>query len=83
MITVGVKELKQQASELIRMVRSNGSEVQVTYHGRVVARIIPADAAPAEEGEQNWVDLDRLAEQIGRKTPAGASAQDTLEEGRR
>jgi prevent-host-death family protein len=40
MITVGIRELKQQASELVRMVRETGKEVQVTYHGQVVALLI-------------------------------------------
>ena len=30
MITVGIRELKQQTSELIRRVREEGSEIQVT-----------------------------------------------------
>ena len=41
MVTVGIRELKQQASELVRMVRETGEEVQVTYHGEVVALLIP------------------------------------------
>lgn len=41
MVTVGIRELKQQASELVRMVRETGKEVQITYHGGVVALLIP------------------------------------------
>ena len=41
MLTVGVRELKQQTSELIRRVREEGSEIQVTYRGEVVALLIP------------------------------------------
>jgi prevent-host-death family protein len=41
MVTVSVRELKQQASELVRMVRETGEEVQVMYRGQVVALLIP------------------------------------------
>ena len=39
-LSVGVRELKQHASKLIRMVRENKSEIQVTYRGVVVALLI-------------------------------------------
>jgi len=38
MVTVGVRELKQQASE---MVRETGNQVQVTYHGEVITLLLP------------------------------------------
>jgi prevent-host-death family protein len=84
MTTVGVRELKQRASELIRMVRENGSEVQITYHGKVVALLIPAEkvANPLEEGRA-WAELDHLAAEIGARWPEGVSAVETVSEGRR
>ncbi len=41
MVTVGNRELKQLASELVRMARETGKEVHVTYHGDVVALFFP------------------------------------------
>ena len=32
MVTVGVRELKQQTSELIRLVLETGSGIEITYH---------------------------------------------------
>lgn len=81
MLTVGVRELKQQASELIRRVRERGDEILVTHHGKVVARIIPVSPAP-EETAPAWDDLDRLAAEIGRRWPKGVSAADAVAEGR-
>ena len=81
MVTVGVRELKQQTSELIRRVREDGDEILVTHHGKVVARILPV--APAHEDARHlWEDLDRLAEEIGKRWPQGVSAVQALEEGR-
>ena len=82
MITVGIKELKQQASKLIRMVRTKGSEVQITYRGHLVALIVPVNEPPEEDGS-GWVDLDHLAAQIGDKWTAGVSAVEAVREGRR
>ncbi len=45
MVTVGIRELKQQASQLVRQVREDGNPVQITYHGKVVAMLIPVEQA--------------------------------------
>jgi prevent-host-death family protein len=49
MSLIGVRELRQQASEVIRCVREEGAEYVVTYQGRPVAIILPLDTARAEE----------------------------------
>jgi prevent-host-death family protein len=82
MVTVGIRELKQQTSELIRRVREKGDEILVTYHGEVVARIIPV-APSREETGRAWEALDRLAAEIGPRWPKGVSAADAVSEGRR
>jgi prevent-host-death family protein len=43
MKTIGVRELKQHTSRIIRSVREDGESFEVTYHGKVVARITPAE----------------------------------------
>jgi prevent-host-death family protein len=69
MVTVGIRELKQQASELIRLVRETGGQVQVTYHGKVVALLVPVNPATDAQAEKHaWDALDNLAAEI---TPAG------------
>ena len=84
MITVGVRELQQQASELVRLVRETGSQVQVTYRGKVVALLIPVERSREPEQEaQAWMELDRLAAEIGVRWPAGISAEQAVSEDRR
>lgn len=39
--TVGIRELRQEASRVIRYVEESGSEVEVTIQGRPAAVIIP------------------------------------------
>ena len=83
MVTVGVRELKEQASELIRLVREEGREVQVTYRGKVVALLIPVEHARRKEHEAAaWARLDHLAAEIGARWPNGVSAAEAVAEGR-
>jgi len=82
MVTVGIRELKQQASELVRLVRETGKEVQITYHGEVVALIIPVKPAKKDDAKA-WAKLDNLAAQIGARWPKGVSVADAVAEARR
>jgi prevent-host-death family protein len=84
MVTVGVRELKQQASELIRHVRETGGQVEVTYHGKVVALLVPVNPVLDSEGERRtWDKLDTLAVEIGAKWPKSVSAAQAVSEARR
>lgn len=84
MLTVGIRELKQQASELIRKVREEGTEVQITYHGKVVALLVPvADTDETEQEAKAWADIDLLAAEIGARWPKGLSAAQAISEDRR
>mgnify|MGYP001027964561 CR=1 FL=1 len=84
MLTIGIRELKQQVSEVLRRVRESGCEVQITYHGKVIALIVPANrAAGALEESRAWEELDQVAEAISARWPAGVSAAQAVSEARR
>ena len=83
MVTVGVRELKQQTSELIRMVRETGSEIQVTYHGQVVALLVPVNKPKSKNASRAWTQLDNLAAEISANWKTGVSAARAVSEGRR
>jgi prevent-host-death family protein len=83
MVTVGIRELKQQTSELIRLVRETGSEIQVTYHGQVVALLVPVNKAKSKSAERAWTQLDNLAAEISVNWKKGLSAAKAVSEGRR
>lgn len=62
MRTVGLRELRQEASELVRQVE-DGEEIEITVSGRPAARMVPA--AP-----KRWQRWDRVAELFtGRPDP--------------
>jgi prevent-host-death family protein len=82
MVTVGVRELKQQASELIRQVREDGLEFQVTYRGEVVALVVPVKKPRQTGVEDAWDQLDVLAAEIGARWPEGVTSVEAAAEGR-
>ncbi len=82
MLSVGVRELKQQTSELIRMVRETGSEIQVTYHGRVVALLVPVNKPKSKSNSKAWMQIDSLAAEISANWKRGVSVMQAVSEGR-
>jgi prevent-host-death family protein len=85
MRSVGIRELRERTSEIIRLVRDERAEVLVTHYGRPVARLLPvqSEPAPEEETAQVWAELDQLAVEIGARWPEGVSAAEAVAEGRR
>jgi prevent-host-death family protein len=85
MRSVGIRELRERTSEIIRWVRDEGQEIEVTYYGRVVARLVPAAPTLPDRDELSpvWTDLDQLAAEIGARWPADATAVEAVAEGRR
>jgi prevent-host-death family protein len=83
MITVGIRELKAQASDLVRQVRESGSPVLITYHGKAAAMLVAVEAPanPLEEAHA-WASLDELAAQIGQRWPEGLSAAQAVAQDR-
>ncbi len=87
MAIVGVRELREQASEVIRRVREEHVEYVVTYQGRPVAIILPLDTGRAEAEivassrkaiVANWEQYRRVADDIRRVWPSGVSTQDVI-----
>lgn len=62
MTTVGLRQLRQDASELVRRVE-NGEEVDITVAGRLAARLVPAT-------RQRWLTWDSVEDLFdGRPDP--------------
>ena len=85
MVSVGIRELRDRVSELVKQVREEGEIIEITYHGKSVARIVPVRSAPiqAQETSALWASLDELAAEIGASWPAGLSAADAVDAERR
>ncbi len=85
MENVTARELKQHTGMILREVREHGKEVVITYRGVPVARLVPTRSGEAAKKvlESVWMEMDRLAEEIGRKWPEGISAEKAVSEQRR
>ncbi len=85
MVQVGVRELKQRTSEILREVREKRQTIAITHRGRVIARLVPVQDADrtAEDVERLLAEVDELAEEIGKHWPSGLSAVDAVKEQRR
>ena len=84
MQTIGVRELRLRASEVLRQLRDEGAAFEVTYRGRVIARLVPVTSTPADRNiDEFWQSWDRLAREIAEAWPPGVSAIDAVREDRR
>ena len=84
MRAVGVRELKQRASELVRLVREEGEEIDVTLRGEVVARLVPVKPKLSPEQVQALMaEMDQVASEISAYWPEGVSAVEAVREERR
>lgn len=85
MASVDILELKARASAIVRGVQESGEAVEITDHGAVVARIVPARTEAEEQAEIDriWAEMDALAEEIGAAWPEGVSAVEAVREVRR
>ena len=91
---VGIRELKNDTSEILRAVREEKAEYVVTLHGKPVAVILPlADdwqevetaraAAAARAATDFWARWDTLGKDVKAQWRSDKSAVELIEEQRR
>lgn len=82
---IGVRELKQRANEILRLVREEQETFTVTYRGRVVAKLVPVEEISKEQTRTSaiWTQMDELAREIGANWPPEVSAAEAVKEQRR
>ena len=81
--TVGIRELKAKASEIVREVEESRTPVVITVRGREVARIVPSERKWTKVDVEAWIESsDRLAKEISEHWPPGLSAVEAVSEDR-
>ncbi len=94
MPNVGVKDLKNQTTEILRAVREEQAEYIVTYHGRPVAMLLPVDVAwlqseqaravrAARPSPELLAELEALRAEIDKSWRSDKTAVELIAEGRR
>ena len=83
---VGVRELKNRTSEILRAVREEGTEYVITYQGRPMAVLLPVDEEDLEDyvlaHHPHFVELRERARQAIRQGEFATSQElQTLLEG--
>ena len=83
MRVIGVRELKTHLSEVLAGVEA-GDVVEVTNHGRVIARIVPMRRPPSpEEIAESLARIERFREEIAPYVIEGVSVEQIMNEIRR
>ncbi len=86
MKTVGIRELKEHTSEILRELQQNRETVEVTNRGEVVALLIPVNKQKHSLEPPDraiWADMDRLTAEISARWPKDVSAVDAVRDVRR
>ncbi len=92
--TVGVRKLRNDASEIIRTVREERAEYVVTYRGQPVAVILPVAesvrqvqndqvVAATQPDDDFWARLDALGREIDAQWKSDKTAVELISEQRR
>lgn len=84
MAEIGVRDLKEHTSAIIRRVREGKESFDITYRGRVVAWLVPIEApTEPEDWRKVWADMEETAEGIGKRWRSKLSAAEAVSEQRR
>ncbi len=92
MTMIGVRELRQRTSELLRKLREEKAEYIITYQGQPVALLLPLDQEAVEETllqlgkrgtRQGWDAYNQAAERVRAAWTADLDTQALLDELRR
>jgi prevent-host-death family protein len=83
--TIGVKELKEHLSEVLREVEETGQIVGVSRRGRIVARLVPAgNGRPTSRDPRATIaDIASLVAQLSRDLPATVNVEEVINDIRR
>jgi prevent-host-death family protein len=81
MVEIGIRDLKNRASQILRAVREGQAEYVITYRGQPVARLVPV--AGPQDSERAWQELERLSQEISAHWRSDQSALELLAQVRR
>jgi len=92
MALIGIRELRQKTTEILRRVQQNGEAYIITQQGRPIALLTPLDQEKIEAEilrsalqsiPDGWQVYARLANELRRKWPKDISTKSLLDQIRR
>jgi prevent-host-death family protein len=82
MRSVGVRELRENTTAILRSVSEQRETVDITKHGRVVARLVPPPRTTTKEIQAKIERMRRLAQEIGQNTQGPVDSSTLMREER-
>ncbi len=83
MRAVGVRELREKTTEILREVSETGETVEVTRRGKVMARLVPPGARSPEDIKGALERAHQLMERIGERVAGPTDASTVMTDERR
>src|SRR5438309_195210 len=81
---VGLRELKEHTSQIVHRVRETGEPVDVTYCGKIIARIVPLVEDRPKLSPEEWLrQMEEFANELSAVWPKGVSAVEAIREQRK
>ena len=90
MVAIQAKDLRDQADDVLRRLRTTGEPFEIVDDGQIVARLVPAMSSQDRAGTdddhdvERWLEeMDQLADEIAASMPEGTTALDLIRDIRR
>ena len=82
---VGIKQLKRDASAILKRVRENNETIEVTYRGDTIAQIVPVITREERRAciEATLAERRRLRDEIAKRVKGPVDAVDLVRDQRR
>jgi prevent-host-death family protein len=72
MTTISIRELEENLERMFTRVE-DGETLEITRHGRVVARVVPVASGPPEDPDETWKRLSEMARESAERFPGTGS----------
>jgi prevent-host-death family protein len=82
MRSVGVRELRENTAAILRIVSDGRETIEITNHGRVVARLVPSPRTTTGDIQSKIERMRRLAREIGESIPDPVDSSTIMREER-
>jgi len=85
MASIGIRELREHTTDVLRRVRDEGTALDITWHGQVIARIVPAapTSAQREQAKANVQAMEALIAEFGALNVPPTDSRTIMREERR
>lgn len=82
--SVCLREFNEHTSRYVHRVRETGRPIDITYHGRPVARLVPSTREEQDlTVDEWWAEMEEFGNRLSSRWPKDVSAVEAIGEDRR